>query len=169
MPPWDPVVGHLYQAYTITSSLPKDANPNYVPDMIRRRFPDLGPNYYLDLWPFGPQTLVVGSPGGLHQITQSHSLPKYPALRQFLQPIAEGMDLVTMEGDLWKYWRGIFNPGFSNSYLMTLIDGIVEETNLFCGILQDNARRSRLFRMKDLTDNLTMDVIGRIVLYLCPA
>ena len=52
---------------------------------------------------------------------------------------------------------------------MTLISGIIEETDVFCGILQDNARESQLFRMKDLTDNLTVDVIGRIVLYLCPA
>ena len=48
------------------------------------------------------------------------------------------MDLVTMEGGLWEYWRGIFNPGFSNSYLMTLISGIVEERIYFvafCGTM----------------------------------
>ena len=69
MPPWNPVVGHLYQAYIITSSLPKDVNSDYVPDTIRLRFPDLGPNHYLDLWPFGPQMLLFGSTDGLHQIT----------------------------------------------------------------------------------------------------
>lgn len=79
------------------------------------------------------------------------------------------MDPVTMEGDLWTYWRGIFNPGFSKSYLMILNSGKVEEMDLFSGILRDNALRSRLARVKDLTDNLTMDVIGRIVLYLRPA
>ena len=44
--------------------------------------------------------LEFGSTDGLHKTIQMHSLPKDPALKQILQPIADGMDLVTMEGDL---------------------------------------------------------------------
>ncbi|KAL8927692.1 MAG: hypothetical protein Q9208_002107 [Pyrenodesmia sp. 3 TL-2023] len=69
-----------------------------------------------------------------------------------------------MEGDLWKFWRGIFNPGFSAAYLMTLTRGIVEEAEQFCRNLQRLAQSQALFRMKDMTDNLTMDVIGRVVM-----
>jgi len=108
--------------------------------------------------------LIVASTNGLYQITQEHSLPKYSALKYFLQPIAEGMDLVTMEGDVWKTWRGIFNPGFSAHYLASLTSGIVEETSQFCEILQKLSFDRRLFYMKDLSDNLTMDVIGRVVM-----
>ena len=164
MPPWNPLLGHLYFCYNITSTLPKDAHPNYLLDMIRRRLPDLGPIYYLDTWPFGPQMLIVTSTQGLYQITQGHSLPKYPALKDFLQPIAEGFDLVTMEGDMWKTWRAIFNPGFSTSYLMSLTRGIVEETEQFWKILQDFSKDEKMFYMKDLKDNLTMDIIGRITI-----
>lgn len=164
MPPWNPISGHLAFCYKITSSLPKDAHPNYLPDMIRRELRDLGPVYYLDTWPFGPQMLIVASTRGLHQITQEHSLRKYPALKDFLRPIADGLDLVTMEGDLWKTWRGIFNPGFSANYIASLTEGIIEKTEEFCGILEDLSRSHQLFHMKLLTDNLTMDVIGRIVM-----
>lgn len=164
MPPWNPVFGHLYFCYQITSNLPKDAHPNYLPDMIRQALPELGSTYYLDTWPFGPQMLVVASTHGLYQITQEHSLPKYPALKYFLHPIAEGMDLVTMEGNLWKTWRAIFNPGFSANYLMSLTKGIIEEITQFCEILQDLSRDRKMFHMKELTDNLTMDIIGRIVM-----
>lgn len=108
--------------------------------------------------------LVVASTQGLYQISQEHSLPKHPGLRYFLRPIADGVDLATMEGDLWKLWRGIFNPGFSAAYLMSLTRGIVEETEQFCTKLQERARDQTLFRMKDLTDNLTMDIIGRVVM-----
>ncbi|KAK3169850.1 hypothetical protein OEA41_009234 [Lepraria neglecta] len=146
------------------SKLPKDAHPQYLPDMLRRAMPDLGPIYYLDIWPFGPQMLIVTSTRGLHQITQEHSLPKYHALKSFLEPIADGLDIVTMEGDLWKTWRGIFNPGFSASHLMNLTSSLLEETECFCEILQELSREGKVFRMKDLTDNLTMDVIGRVVL-----
>ncbi|KAL8990577.1 MAG: hypothetical protein Q9169_008088 [Polycauliona sp. 2 TL-2023] len=164
MPPWSPIFGHLHFCYKITSRLPRDAHPNYLPDMIRRQLPNLGPIFYLDTWPFGPQMLVVASHHGLYQITQEHSLPKHPGLRSFLLPIAEGLDIVTMEGDLWRKWRGIFNPGFNSTYLMSLAGGIVEETEQFCKNLERLAQNHALFRMKDLTDNLTMDVIGRIAM-----
>ena len=164
MPPWNPVLGHLYFCYKITSQLPQDAHPGYLPDMVRRRLPNLGPIYYLDLWPFGPQMLIVSSVEGLYQITQEHSLPKFPALRYFLYPIAQGMDLVTMEGELWKFWRGIFNPGFSARYLTTLTSSILEETDKMYAILQEHSRKKTRFSMKDLTDNLTMDIIGRVVM-----
>lgn len=164
MPPWNPIFGHLAFCYKLTSALPKDAHPNYLADMIRRELPDLGPVYYVDTWPFGPQMLIVASTGALHQITQKHSLPKYPALKYFLRPIADGLDLVTMEGEMWKAWRGIFNPGFSAAYIASLTEGIVEKTGEFCEILDQLAQDRELFRMRNLTDNLTMDVIGKIVM-----
>ena len=164
MPPWNPILGHLYFCHKITSALPRDAHPNYLADMIRRKMPDLGPIYYLDTWPFGPQMLIVASTGGLYQITQEHSLPKYHALKWFLQPITEGLDIVTMEGNMWKTWRGIFNPGFSANHLMGLTQSLVEETDVFCDILQKRFTDQKIFQMKDLTDNLTMDIIGRVVL-----
>lgn len=164
MPPWNPILGHLHFCYKMTSKLPRDAHPGYLPDMIRRELPDLGPIYYLDTWPFGPQILVVASTHGLYQITQEHSLQKYHAMKYFLKPISGGLDLVTMEGDLWKTWRGIFNPGFSASHLMGLTKKIVEETDCFCEILRDHSKAQRTFRMKDLTDNLTMDITGKVVL-----
>ncbi|KAL8840160.1 MAG: hypothetical protein Q9176_004008 [Flavoplaca citrina] len=164
MPPWNPIFGHLYFCYKVTSRLSRDAHPNYLPDTIRRELPELGPIFYLDTWPIGPQMLVVASTRGLYQITQEDSLPKHPRLKHFLNPIAGGLDLVTMEGALWKKWRGIFNPGFSSTYLMSLAGGIVEETENFCKNLQSLAQDHALFHMKDLADNLTMDVIGRIVM-----
>lgn len=106
IPPWNPI-----------SLLDQDAHPNYLPDMTQREMSNLGPVYYLDTWPFGPQMLIVSSTRGLHQITQEHFLPKYPALKYFLRPIAESLDLVIIEGDLWKIWRGVFNPGFSANYI----------------------------------------------------
>lgn len=164
MPPYNPIFGHLAFAYKLTSRLPKDAHPNYLPDMIRRELPDLGPVYYLDTWPFGPQMLIVASPSSLYQVTQEHSLPKYHAMKTFLQPITEGLDIVTMEGQAWKIWRSIFNPGFSASHLMTLTSCIVEETRKFCDLLQGYLQSDQVFRMKDLTDYLALDVIGRVVL-----
>ena len=164
MPPYHPLFGHLLFCKNILSKLPKDAHPNYLPDMIRRTAPDLGPIYYLDTWPLGEQMLIVASPNTLYQISQEHPLRKYHLLKSYLQPITEGLDIVTMEGQLWKKWRGVFNPGFSASHLMTLTSGIVEETGKFCDRLQKLCDTKEVFTTKSLTDYLALDVIGRVVL-----
>ena len=47
---------------------------------------------------------------------------------------------------------------------MTLVPDIVKETMVFCELLKHHVRRQDVFRMKELTDNLAMDVIGKVVL-----
>ena len=164
MPPWSPVFGHLGIVGGITRGLPNGAHGHYLPDQISKEFPGLGPNYYLDLYPVAPSMLILTSPDALYQVTQQHSLPKFHGMRTFLNPLTEGMDLVTMEGETWKKWRRIFNPGFSGGHLMTLVPAIVRETVTFCNILGDVARDQTMVKMKDLTDNLAMDVIGQVTL-----
>jgi cytochrome P450 len=69
-----------------------------------------------------------------------------------------------MDRQEWKYWRSIFNPGFSAGHLMALVPEIVKETIVFCEVLQDHAIKQDIFPMKTLTDDLAMDVIGKVVL-----
>ena len=129
-----------------------------------RAMPELGPIFYLDSWPMATPILVVASAAGAHQITQEHSLPKHKSLREYMGPLTGEYDLVTMDGDMWKKWRAIFNPGFSSSHLMTLIPGILKDTLTFCDILREHVQKGDLFQMEDSTVNLTVDVIGRIAL-----
>ncbi|MCJ1281733.1 hypothetical protein MMC26_001055 [Xylographa opegraphella] len=164
MPPHSFLFGHLLVVKAAVSGLPSDAYGNYIPRCVRAMTPELGPIFYIDLWPLGPQMLVVSSPDGLHQMTQEHSLPKFHALRKFLSPMSGEFDLVTMEGEMWKRWRNIFNPGFSPSNLLNFVPAIVEETTTFCAILQAHVAQGDIVRLKTLTDNLTMDVIGRVIL-----
>ncbi|MCJ1390235.1 hypothetical protein MMC18_003093 [Xylographa bjoerkii] len=164
MPPLNPVFGHLFVLAKVMAKIPKDAHQHYLPDQLRRTYPEMGPIFYLDAWPFISLTLVVASPSTLAQITTEHTLLKFPAIRDFLYPLTNGRDLVSMDGQEWKMWRSIFNPGFSAKHLMTVVPDIVKETNVFCEVLQKHANRQDVFPMKGLTDNLAMDVIGAVVL-----
>ena len=118
----------------------------------------------MDTWPFGPPALFISDPDSLHQITQQHSLPKHPDLREVLRPIANGLDIATMEGETWKTWRNIFNPGFASAHLVTLTPVIVKETLILCDILRSFDRHREVFQMKRLTDKWTMGIIGKVVL-----
>ncbi|MCJ1383276.1 hypothetical protein MMC17_006389 [Xylographa soralifera] len=164
MPPHSFLFGHLLVVKAAVSGLPSDAYGNYIPRRVRAATAGLGPIFYLDLWPFGPQILVVSSPDGLYQMTQEHSLPKFHVMRKYLRPMSGEFDLVTMEGEMWKRWREIFNPGFSPSNLLGFVPAILEETMTFCAILQEHVGKEDVVRLKTLTDNLTMDVIGRVIL-----
>ena len=147
------------------ADLPPDVNPQYIPIAIRRRYSKVGNVFYFDNWPFVAPIIVTASPSTAKQITQEHSLPKFPAIRNFFRPIAGGKyDLITMEGPLWKKWRGVFNPGFGAAYLTTLVPEIVEEGLSFCRLLKEQAAFGGIFQLRHLTDNFTVDVIGKLVL-----
>jgi cytochrome P450 len=69
-----------------------------------------------------------------------------------------------MEGQLWKTWRHIFNPGFSAGHLSSLTPDLVKATSIFCDVFKTHVQKGDIFAMKPATDNLTMDIIGKIVL-----
>ena len=164
MPPHSFLFGHLGVLRQVLSRLPPGCHPFYMSDQIRRTYSELGPVYYLDLWPFALSMLMLNSPETMYQV-QERNLPKHPNLKQFLAPLTDGLDIVSMNGAPWKRWRSVFNPGFSAAHLQTLVPCIVRETETFCNLLADHAAKGDVFRMKELTNNLALDVIGTVVLY----
>ncbi len=63
-----------------------------------------------------------------------------------------------------KRWRAIFNPGFSSAHLMTLMDGIVDDSMSFMEILGRHAEKQDIFSLEEATTRATIDIIGRVVL-----
>lgn len=166
MPPHSLVFGHLGTPYRFMSKIPRDVHEHYLPNLIIRAMPELGPIFYLDGWPFSGPILVLASPAGAFQATQAHSLPKYHATRTYLDPLTSGHDLVSMEGQMWKTWRNIFNPGFSADHINTLVPSIVQDTLVFGDNLREHVRKNDMFSLEELTINLTIDVIGRVTLWV---
>ena len=155
MPPYNPLLGHLGLAATIVRALPSDVHGHYLAGEIKRLFPGLPPIFYLDIWPTGPPLIVITSATGAHQIIQE---PKHEEILRFLQPLIGKHGLVTMEGQEWRYWRNIFNPGFNSNHLSTLVPGIVENTLVLCDILQERAKLKNMFSLFETMSKLTMDM-----------
>ena len=137
MPPYNPIFGHLLLANKILSKLPRDMHPKCLPGQIRREIPDVGPVFYLDMWPFTLPILVVSSPSAAYQLTQERLSLKPEGVRKFLRPLTQNKDLLSLEGELWKYWRNVFNSGFSAGYLINLVPQITKEINIFCEVLRE--------------------------------
>lgn len=164
MPPHNIIFGHFLIVVRLVTQLPRDAHPCLLPEEIRRAYPELGPNFYVDLSPFSISMLVVGSPETNYQIAVEHPLEKTMTLKNFVRPLTDGLDFLTMEYARWKKWRAIFNPGFSAAHLMTLVPSIVEAAETFTEILEEKAKHDEIFPLKRLTDYMTLDVIGQVVL-----
>ncbi len=161
MPPHHPILGHIALSARILGGLPKNAHGHYLADQINRMYPDLGPSFYLDTWPFGPPVLVVISPDMMYQYTQDRYLQKHVGMRRFLEPLTGEHDLVSMEGPMWKRWRRIFNPGFSATHIATLCGSVMEEVKIFRDLLRKHAVEGDIFRLEDHALNVAIDVVGR--------
>lgn len=164
MPPHHPLLGHLPILAKVMKDLPPYAAGGYIATAIRQRYPDLRTAIYLDIWPFSRPLLAVMNPDMMYQLTQANQIPKHSGLRTFLAPLTGKEDLVTMEGQNWKRWRGIFNPGFSGSHISTLVPGMVEKVQVFREKLAEKAAAGELFQFEKLTLSLTIDIIGGAVM-----
>ena len=65
---------------------------------------------------------------------------------------------------MWKRWMAIFNPGFSASHIMTLIPGMIDETQVFKTTLLKAAENAKILQLEQDTLNLTLDIIGEVVM-----
>lgn len=166
MPPHNILLGHLLVAGEVQRGLPTDAHGHYLADQIRQRYPDLGPTFYLDLWPFSDPVLIVTDPDVIAQFcAPDRLLPKHPGVKTFMYPITGGYDLNCLEGESWKFWRKLFNPGFSVAHMQNLVPSIVEEVKKFRRELLERAQEGNMFCFENHALNLAIDVIGRVALY----
>lgn len=70
---------------------------------------------------------------------------------------------MSMNGDEWKTWRGLFNPGFSATSMTENVLHIVDYVLIFSELLKKKAGKG-IFCLDDLTTRLTMDIIIKVTL-----
>ncbi|KAF2681620.1 cytochrome P450 [Lentithecium fluviatile CBS 122367] len=115
--------------------------------------------------PIYPAFFVTSSPEISAQIAVTHNLPKTTQLESTLLPITGGRSLIAMNGDEWKTWRGLFNPGFSSASMLENVPHIVDCVQVFCEKLKEQSGRGILC-LDELTTRLTTDVIIKVTLRL---
>lgn len=130
---------------------------------LRKKY-DLPPIFYIDTWPFGPSICAVTDPEVANQMTVKPFLPKGQEVADTIWPLAGVRNLVCMNGPEHKRWRAIFNPGFSDVHLMSLVGGIVDDALAFTDVLAQHAEGQDMFMLEQAATKVTIDVIGRVVL-----
>lgn len=72
--------------------------------------------------------------------------------------------IITTTGQQWRFWRKVFDPGFSASHLTTLIPMVIERVKVFTEKLEAHVEANDVFSLLPLTKSLTIDVIGRVTM-----
>jgi cytochrome P450 len=156
--------GHLKEMDLVMKEFPDDVHPQVVMARLGEKF-DLGPVFYVDLWPIATPMMIIQDNGIAAQITQTKSLPKSTLTKQFLRNMTGEKSIVTSEGAEWKMLRTMFSPGFSPNYLMSLVpDIIVKHIKVFRHRLQQVAIVGETIKLQETAVNATVDVIGEIVM-----
>ncbi|OKL58490.1 hypothetical protein UA08_06363 [Talaromyces atroroseus] len=124
---------------------------------------DLHTIYYLDLWPTYDPMVIVLDPALAAQATQLKNLPKHPMYR-LMEYTVGTQSIITTTGEQWKFWRKVFDPGFSSSHLATLTPMVVGRVKVFIEKLEEHAKAGEVFELLPLTKSLTIDVIGRVTM-----
>ncbi|KAK7740261.1 hypothetical protein SLS63_001461 [Diaporthe eres] len=93
-----------------------------------------------------------------------NSRPKHSQMREEFHILSGCNDLVNQEGQVWKMWRSIFNPGFSVKNLMSLVPAFLEEIQVFRDWLGDVAETGQVVQLEAKAMRATGDIIGRATL-----
>jgi Cytochrome P450 len=161
------VFGHLIHAAKIAMKYPPDTSKLTVPLLLVRENPELFKDGIMlfDTWPITKEpNLTVFHPDMMAQFTQETSLPKHYMMQAEFYPFSQLNDLVNQEGQVWKTWRSIFNPGFSSKNLLSLVPMMLEEILVFREWLKKVATTEEVIKLEDQARRVTIDVMGRAVL-----
>ncbi|KUJ09962.1 cytochrome P450 [Mollisia scopiformis] len=159
MPVFHPVFGHFIALKKCMQALPPNITMHVIVRQMAKQFPR--GIFYLNLWPFNKTLMIVANPLMAVQVEKAF-LDKPPAITETMEIINGGHSLMTMHGDAWKRWRGVFNPGFASGYMTGLAPAIADEVVVFCRLLQEQARKNEMFQLEEYTLRLTFDVISRV-------
>jgi cytochrome P450 len=161
MPKHNFLFGHLLILKRHMERLPRDCTTNTTFLEISKEFP--AGVFYIDLWPIARSMLVVNT---IHTVTQlqNATLDKPPQLDSAFHDLCGGLNLFTLHERPWKYWRRLFNPGFSPSHMLELVPAIVTETEVFCDILRQHAATSGIIQLENVTIKLTIGIICAVSL-----
>ncbi|VUC21091.1 unnamed protein product [Clonostachys rosea] len=159
---WSWVFGHLLVLQKYLDGIPPDAAVAFAMRDLSKEFADTE-LFLMDFWPVYPALYTCFGPEAVHEICVKYNLPKTEQASKFMHPVAGGPSLLTMNGNEWKYWRSLFNPGFSSGAMLDNVPHIVDSVLVFRQKLFDRVGKG-IFSLDEMTTRLTMEIILKVSL-----
>lgn len=161
MPPWSWLTGHIGYLFWHAGQLPPLATVNLAFFEMSNSFRD-EEMFLLDIWPVNIPLLLVFNPDAAHVVCQKMNLAKEKKNEVMIRPITGGINLLSMNGELWRYWRTLFSPGFSTGVMADQVPHLVDQVSSFCARLEQNADKGIV-----LLNHFTSEMTFKIILKIC--
>lgn len=159
---WNWIMGHLLVLPKYLDKLPPDASVVFAMRDLCEEFTDTE-LFLIDFWPMYTPLFTIFGPEPIAQVCNKYNLPKPGGAAKYMRPITGGPDLVYMNGDDWKYWRSLFNPGFSTGAVLNHVPHIVDSVLVFRTKLIEEVGRG-MFSLDELATKLTQEIILKVTL-----
>lgn len=163
------LLGHIPTLAKETMKFPRDVHDHVVMSHIADTY-DLRKHglFFIDSYPIMSEPLmVILAPEVSAQVLQNQGeqFPKHPVLNESFGRAIGPKGMVGQEGEQWKELRTMFNPGFSQANLLSMVPMMVEETTIFVSRLSKLAAGDGFIENTDsLAAAVTVDIIGQALL-----
>ena len=162
--PYNFFLGNTLEVAKLCTQIPRDANFNAICTVLYRKY-NLGAVFYLDLWPaMNVRQMIINDPIAARQVSSSPSLPKHPIIKVAIESLTGPRSMFFAEGQELKQIRSMFGPAFSAAHLSTITPRLIDLVSTFSQNLSVNAATGKPFKMAEMAADVTMDMIGHIVL-----
>jgi hypothetical protein len=158
-PPHSFFWGHLRVVMDVALTFPQGTHPQILYTEVARRFA-LNGLFYLDLWPLGPSTIVLGDPELIEKVTVAQSLARHPIANGALQPVLSA-DAV-LGGNAEKLQRAAARA-LVWPRIGKYADLMAAACQPFCDMLSEQAASSKAVALEQPASALILDLTTRVV------
>lgn len=159
---WSWFTGHLLVLQKYVNRIPPDCSVQFAMRDLCQEYANTEV-FLINFWPVYPALFTVFGPEPINQICNKYNLPKTDVAVRFMHPITGGPNLQGMNSDEWKYWRSLFNPGFSTGAMLNSVPYVVDSMLVFREKLIEKIGKG-MFPLDQFTSKLTEDIILKVTL-----
>lgn len=117
----------------------------------------------MDLWPLGPEQLIITDPVFANKYITTQKLPKHKIIGEYIDPILGIGNLVSSNGAHWKLPHDMIAPAFSTANTFAMLTLIAEEVMTFHTALGEKTQFPEPIQLEHMISSLAFDVISRFI------
>jgi cytochrome P450 len=117
----------------------------------------------MDLWPLGPEQLIITDPEFANEYVTARRLPKHALQAVYLDPIIGKGNMIAANGTYWKRLHDMIAPAFSVARTFKTISQVAEECETFYHVLKEHASGSEVVRFEQAISALAFDIISKSI------
>lgn len=117
----------------------------------------------MDLWPLGPEQLIITDPEFANEYVTTRRLPKHALQAVYLDPIIGQGNMIAANGSSWKRVHDMVAPAFSVARTFKTISQVAEECEAFHHVLDEHATGSEVVYLEQAISALAFDIISKSI------